>query len=79
MEKYREKVLATVVRYEGRYILIGGPCEVLEGNWMPTFPVIIEFPNRDNAIDWYDSMEYVPLKDLRMEAADANAVLFQGI
>ena len=79
MEKYRENVLATVDQYEGRYILIGGPCEVLEGNWQPTFPVIIEFPNRENASDWYSSKEYAPLKALRLEAADANAVILQGL
>lgn len=78
MGQYRENVLATVARYEGRYVLIGGPYEILEGNWKPIYPVIIEFPTRESADDWYTSKEYQTLKALRMEAADTNAVVLHG-
>lgn len=79
MEKYRSGVLATVDKYEGRYILIGGPLESVEGSWKPAFPVIIEFPDQLKARQWYTSAEYAPLKTLRMEAAEVNAVFMQGL
>ena len=79
LEQYRSKVLATVDKYEGRYLLIGGPLKLIAGNWKPTFPVIIEFPTQAQAYQWYDSKEYAPLKTLRMEAAEVNAVFMQGL
>ena len=47
MEQYRAGVVPTVQKHGGRYIAIGGPCEVKEGNWRPMFPVILEFPDLD--------------------------------
>jgi uncharacterized protein (DUF1330 family) len=44
MEKYRAGVFSTVAQYGGRYLTVGGKCDVVEGDWRPVFPVIIEFP-----------------------------------
>jgi uncharacterized protein (DUF1330 family) len=79
MDAYREKVLATVHQFGGRYIVVGGPFEVKEGNYNPIFPVIIEFATIDMANDWYHSKEYELLKQLRHSAVKANAVFFRGI
>lgn len=76
MDAYRAAVLATVEKYGGRYIVIGGPFEVVEGHWRPTFPVMIEFPTPEAARRWYDSPEYAPLKALRHAATRGNAVFF---
>ena len=47
--KYREGVSAAVEKYGGRYLILGGKHEVVEGNWRPTFPVMIEFPTMEQA------------------------------
>jgi uncharacterized protein (DUF1330 family) len=78
MAIYREQVFNTVAKYEGKYLVIGGNAEVMEGNWQPTFPVLIEFPNLDQAQRWYNSEEYKTLKDLRLSAVDSNAFFVQG-
>jgi uncharacterized protein (DUF1330 family) len=36
----------------------GGPFQVLEGSYLPVFPVRIEFPVLEAARRWYDSEEY---------------------
>ena len=36
MEQYRAGVTATVQKHGGRYVAIGGPCQVKEGSWRPT-------------------------------------------
>jgi uncharacterized protein (DUF1330 family) len=74
MEAYRAGVFATVEKYAGRYVVIGGPLEVVEGHWQPAFPVMLEFPSLDAAHRWYDSPEYAPLKKLRHAATRGNAV-----
>lgn len=79
MEIYKEHVLTTVDQYGGRYLVIGGPCDLVEGSNKPNFPVVIEFPGMDRAYHWYHSEEYKSLKALRKEAVEANAVFIQGL
>ncbi|MFN0141081.1 MAG: DUF1330 domain-containing protein [Pyrinomonadaceae bacterium] len=78
MEEYRRGVFATVERYRGRYLIIGGEQRPLEGNWQPTFPVLIEFENLEQANRWYTSDEYRDLLKLRLEATDGWGVLIDG-
>jgi uncharacterized protein (DUF1330 family) len=78
MDRYREGVLSTVEQYGGRYLTVGGKFDVVEGDWQPVFPVIIEFPSLEQAHRWYDSEEYRDLKALRLEATRGNAVFIEG-
>lgn len=78
MEKYRAGVLATVEHYGGRYLTVGGKCDVVEGDWEPVFPVIIEFPSLEQAHRWYNSEEYKDLKALRLAATYGTAVFIEG-
>jgi len=75
---YRARVFDTVAQYDGRYLVLGGEVDRLEGEWRPAIPVVIEFPGLEKARAWYDSDVYRPLKTLRMEAMDARAVLLEG-
>ena len=78
MANYRAGVLATVEQYGGRYLTVGGKSDVVEGDWKPTFPVIIEFPSLEQAHRWYRSEEYKELKALRLAATRGNAVFIEG-
>lgn len=78
LEEYRDGVLATVERYGGRYLTVGGRSDVVEGEWRPVFPVLIEFSSLERAHDWYDSEEYRDLKALRLAATRGNAVFIEG-
>jgi uncharacterized protein (DUF1330 family) len=78
MEQYRKGVLATVEQFGGSYLTVGGQSEVVEGDWRPIFPVLIEFPNLEQAHRWYDGEEYRELKALRLAATRGNAVFLEG-
>jgi uncharacterized protein (DUF1330 family) len=75
---YRSKVIETVERFGGRYLALGGLIEIVEGDWDPGIPVIIQFDTPQQAKDWYESDLYRPLKELRMEAMRCNAILIDG-
>jgi uncharacterized protein (DUF1330 family) len=77
MEAYRSRVFAVVARYGGRYRVLAGPCHVVEGDWRPAFPVLIEFPSVEAARRWYDSPDYADLKALRLAATRGEAVFFE--
>ena len=78
MEEYKAQVTPVVEKFGGRYLVIGGPCEVVEGSYQPVFPVMIQFPSMDDAHRWYDSEEYRELKRLRLAATISNAVFMAG-
>ncbi len=78
MDRYRAAVVPVVERFGGRYVVIGGPWEVVEGDWRPAFPVMIAFPDMAAAEHWYGSEEYRELKALRLGAVSADAVFFDS-
>jgi uncharacterized protein (DUF1330 family) len=75
---YKSRVAPVVQRYRGRYAVLGGATEILEGNWAPAYPVMIEFPSIELARSWYGSEEYRLLKALRLQAVRSSAVLLDG-
>ena len=77
-EEYRRQVPATLQRYGGRYLVRGGAHERLEGDWKPNRIVVIEFPTKDAARQWYDCEEYRGPKALRQRAAVTNLILVEG-
>jgi uncharacterized protein (DUF1330 family) len=78
LEQYAAGVLPIVERYGGRYVLMGGKCDVVEGQWRPTYPVMIEFPSLEQAYAWYNSEEYREFKELRLSAGKYNAVFMES-
>lgn len=76
--EYRGQVFDTVKQFDGRYLVLGGPVDLVEGYWIPKIPVIIEFPSLEKARAWYESDAYGPLKSLRREATESHAVLVDG-
>lgn len=75
---YKAGAAEVVQRYQGRYAVLGGPAAILEGNWAPAYPVMLEFPSAELARRWYTSSEYRPLKELRLSAVRSSAVLLEG-
>jgi uncharacterized protein (DUF1330 family)/trans-aconitate methyltransferase len=78
VEQYRPLVGATVAQYGGRYLVLGGKHDAVEGDWRPGFAVLVEFPSLEQAYRWYESAEYRPLKALRVAGTRSNAVFFEG-
>jgi len=60
---YLVKVEATVVPFRGKFLAMG-PLTVLEGAW-PGAVVLMEFPDRNSATDWYNSAGYQAIIPLR--------------
>lgn len=77
-ERYKATTMPSIAAYGGRYLVRGGPCEVLEGSWQPPRLVVLEFPNADQARAWWNSPEYAAAKALRQAAARSEIVLIEG-
>ena len=77
--EYRALVPETVEMYGGRYLARGGDSELLEGGRAPSRTVIIEFESAKRAREWYFSPEYEPVKRMRIESANTNAIIVEGV
>jgi len=77
IEQYRSHVAAVVEKFGGRYVVRGGPFEVVEGAYQVRL-AMLEFPSMDQARRWYDSEEYRELKQLRLAATVSSGFFMTG-
>lgn len=77
-DDYRKQVLATIDKYNGRFLVRGGKTETLEGGWAPKRLIVLEFPSMEQATKWYRSPEYAPLITLRQRGARGRLVAVEG-
>jgi uncharacterized protein (DUF1330 family) len=80
LQRYGLPMLA-MFEDRGAEVLAVSPAPVvLEGEWAGNWTAVVRFPSMQVAEDWYQSSEYQPLKELRInELTDsATAVLVDG-
>ena len=81
-EAYKEyvgKVVPTVKKFGGEYLVRSGEYKVMEGQWKNPRTVVIKFPNYEKALEWYDSKEYKPVKPIRLANSVANGIIIKGV
>ena len=78
-EEYKRQAAATVEQYSGKYIVRGGACETLEGDWKPKRIVVLQFNNMEGAKAWLNSPEYVEPKKQRHRTAKTRMILVEGL
>ena len=77
-EQYKRIAGATVRKYGGKYIVRGGPCETLEGDWDPKRIVVLHFADADRAKAWLHSPEYAEPRKMRHRTAKTRMILAEG-
>ena len=78
-EEYKREAAATVEQYGGKYIVRGGACETLEGDWKPKRIVVLQFNNMEGAKAWLNSPEYVEPRKQRHRTAKTRMILVEGL
>jgi uncharacterized protein (DUF1330 family) len=76
--EYLERIDATLAPYDGHFIIHGGAQTVLEGE-SPGTLIVIEFPDRTRAQDWYASPDYRAILPRRTENSTSNVFLIDGV
>ena len=75
---YLESVEATVAPYGGKWLAQGAPSQVVEGVWSGSV-VLMEFPSREAATNWYNSAEYQAIVSLRVRNAISDIILIDEL
>ncbi len=79
--RYAQAAIASLMKMGGQMIA-GTPTPlVLEGKWDGNWAAILRFPNLEMAQNWYNSPEYQPLRDLRINelTEGGQILLIEGI
>jgi uncharacterized protein (DUF1330 family) len=78
-EEYKKLSLPSLKPYSGRFIVRGGPVLTLEGDWIPERIVILEFPSKEIALEWWNSDIYAKAKAIRQRTASTKMIVVEGI
>lgn len=77
-EAYKKLTPASLVPFQGKFVVRGGKSETLEGTWQPGRIVVLEFPSSDLARAWWSSGEYEPAKKIRQSSSVTQMLLIEG-
>jgi uncharacterized protein (DUF1330 family) len=76
--EYLKRIDATLEPFGGRFIVHGAEPTVVEGDF-PGHLIVLVFPTREQAQDWYDSPAYREILPLRTENSRADVLLVDGV
>ncbi|MEM8767849.1 MAG: DUF1330 domain-containing protein [Pseudomonadota bacterium] len=77
--QYEAGFLEIFSRYAGTMRAVEEAPEILEGEWPCTRTVLVDFPDREAAMAWYQSDEYQRLAEHRKAASVGNIALLNAL
>lgn len=77
-KEYGRQVIPQIHEFGGEVIVARGAVTPLEGDWDPLAVTILKFEDRDSLMRWYDSAEYAPLKQMRLESNLGDMIVVAG-
>ena len=77
-QAYAAEIPSFVKKHSGRYVVLGGEAESIEGNWEPNRLVIIEFPSKENAQEFLKDSDAQPVFAIRHKSATSKLILVDG-
>lgn len=78
-EDYKPLAAESIAAAGGRYLVRGGDIEVLEGEAPAGRTVVLEFPTREAALEWYRGEAYTAARKRREGAANSRAYVVDGV
>ena len=73
-KEYASKVADTLKPFDGKFLVRTPNKLVLEGD-EPTLTVVMEFPNKEKALGWYNSEEHQKIVVHRRAAIDPKSTI----
>ncbi|WP_416899345.1 MAG: DUF1330 domain-containing protein [Minwuia sp.] len=79
-QKYLAGFWPLLEKHGGELLTISADeTEVLEGDWALPQTVVMRFPSRQAAVDWYSDPAYQALSEHRRGSSATNMVIVRGI
>jgi len=77
-KNYAGQTVALAEKFGGKFLVKGGAQTQLEGNG-PDRHVLIEFPDRETALEWYNSDAYRRILPIAISSSDRDIVVVDGL
>jgi uncharacterized protein (DUF1330 family) len=77
-EAYRTRVLPTVEKFGGRFLVRGGQPKAIEGGGFANRVIVIEFDSAEQVMPWYNCPEYQAIVPIRHANAKTRAACLIG-
>ena len=78
-DEYIREIPAVVERNGGKYLVRGGPTEVVSGNRKPHRVVVIEFENIERARAYANDPESRRLGEIRDRSSISTTIIVEGV
>ena len=78
-KEYLAKVSDIVAKFGGEFLVRGGEFSHVEGEGKNSRNIVIKFPSYERALEWYNSEEYKPIRQIRLDNADTNQIIIRGV
>ena len=75
---YASEIPEFVKKHSGRYVVLGGEVESIEGDWKSQRVVVIEFPSKENAQEFLIDHDAQPIFAIRHKSTTSKMVLVEG-
>ena len=81
IDEYGMPVFAMGTKHGAEFLAATPDAKTMEGEWAGNWTVIVRFPSQEAAIEFYNSEEYAPLRDARMNSLSdgGNVVIVEGL
>ena len=77
-EEYKAAIHEAIRSHHGHYLVLSEQVTTVAGNWAPQLLTVLEFPDRQAAIDAHTASRYQDLRDLINNTAMIDMVLLSG-
>ena len=77
-KEYLAKVTDIVTKFGGEYLVRAGEYTEIEVKWKYSRNVVIKFPSYEKALEWYNSEEYKPVRQIRIDNSVGNFIIVKG-
>ena len=77
-KEYGVQIGDMVKQWGGTYLAIDDSPVVLEGTWDYSRLVLLQFPDKETLLKWYNSEEYQKVLKLRLDASKCDTIVING-
>ena len=78
-KEYVEKVNPIVKKFGGEFLVRAGEFQIFDGETKFPRIIILKFPSYEKALEWYNSEEYKPIKQIRLDNSEGTNIIVKGI
>ncbi len=78
-DEWASQIVRIVEKHGGKYLVRGGPVQILSGNRTPHRVVVIEFENLERAQAYGNDPEYAQLAELRDRSSITTTFIVDGV